>query len=259
MGRQILGAKAMLVAIGPSLYTFKWMALFRGKEILLLEDAAELLLQVRQVLEADGALIEDTRTVRSGLAAAHEMLPHLVIVDLNLVGSGGIQFLTEAKKLPRLAKIPILVLGKAREKDLILRATQLGAADCLLKPFSATLLIDKVEKLLTYNPYQLKRFAENERPRVRLTVPAEIVNVDEGGFLIEAPVMLGRESEIKLDAPLLDQLGCSNATTRSTTRAPRPAAQGGYVNEINLLGIGPKVAKAIRNFLRDRAEEGPRK
>lgn len=235
------------------------MGLFRGKEILLLEDAGDLLLQIRQVLEADGALVEDTKTARSGLAAANETLPHLIIVDLNLVGAAAVQFLTEVKKLPRLAKIPVLVLGKAREKEAILRATQLGAADCLLKPFNATLLIDKVEKLLTTNPYPTRRFGELERPQIRLTVPAEIVNVDEGGFLIEAPVMLGRETEIKLDAPLLEQLGCANATTRSTTRAPRPAAQGGYVNEINLLGIGPKVAKAIRSFLRDRAEEGSHK
>jgi DNA-binding response OmpR family regulator len=235
------------------------MALFRGKEVLLLEDAADLLLQIRQVLEADGALIEDTRTARSGIAAALESLPHLIIVDLNLVGAGALQFLTEVKKIPSLAKIPILVLGSAKEKEAIMKATQLGASDCLLKPFNATLLIDKIEKLLTSNPYLARKFAESERPQIRLTVPAEIVNVDESGFLIEAPVMLGRETEIKLDAPLLDQLGCANATTRSTTRAPRPAAQGGYVNEINLLGIGPKVAKAIRSFLRERAEESSHK
>jgi two-component system chemotaxis response regulator CheY len=232
------------------------MPLFRGKEILILEDAADLLLQMRQVLGADGALVEDTRTARSGLASAQEILPHLIIIDLALTGGGALQFLQDFKKLPHLGRIPLLVLGKAREKEIIVRATQLGAADCLLKPFTAALLIEKVEKLLIVNPYQPHRFEDADRLKVRITVPAEIVTMDEGGFRIEAPVMLGRESEIKIDAPLLDQLGCSNAHTRTTARAPRPAAQGGYLNEINLLGIGPKVAKTIREFLRERAAEG---
>jgi DNA-binding response OmpR family regulator len=232
------------------------MALFRGKEILVLEDAADLLLQIRQVLGADGALIEDTRTARSGLASAQENLPHLIIVDLALTGGGALHFLQDFRKLPHLSRIPILVLGKAREKEMIVRATQLGATDCLLKPFTASLLVEKVEKLLETNPYQPHRFEIADRARVRISVPAEIITVDESGFRIEAPVMLGRESEIKIDAPLLDQLGCSNAHTRTTSRAPRPAAQGGYLNEINLLGIGPKVAKTIRDFLRERAAEG---
>lgn len=232
------------------------MALFRGKEILVLEDAGDLMLQIRQVLGADGALVEDTRTARSGLASAQEILPHLIIIDLNLTGGGALQFLQDLKKVPHLAGIPLLVLGKAREKELIVRATQLGAADCLLKPFTAALLVEKVEKLLSINPYQPHRFAVSDRQKGRLTVPAEIVTMDEGGFRIEAPVMLGRESEIKVDAPLLDQLGCANAHTRTTARAPRPVAQGGYINEINLLGIGPKVAKMIREFLRERAAEG---
>lgn len=232
------------------------MALFRGKEILVIEDAADLLLQMRQVLGADGAVVEDTRTARSGLASAQEVLPHLIIVDLNLTGGGALQFLQDFKKLPHLSRIPILVLGKAREREAIMRATQMGATDCLLKPFTASLLVDKVEKLLETNPYQPHRFEAEDRCRVRLTVPAEIVSLDESGFRIDAPVMLGREIEVTVDAPLLEQLGCSSAHMRSTERAPRPAAQGGYINEINLLGIGPKVAKAIRDFLRERVAEG---
>jgi DNA-binding response OmpR family regulator len=233
------------------------MSLFRGKEILVLEDAADLLLQIRQVLGADGALVEDTRTARSGLAQAQEILPHLIIVDLNLTGGGALHFLQDFKKLPHLARIPILVLGKARERELIMRATQQGATDCLLKPFTATLLVEKVERLLLTNPYPPHRFEISDRPKARITVPAEILSLDESGFRIEAPVMLGRETEIKIEAPLLDQLGCSSAHTRTTERAPRPAPQGGYHNEINLLGIGPRVAKTIRDFLKGRAAEGP--
>lgn len=232
------------------------MALFRSKEILILEDAADLLLQMRQVLEADGALVEDARTAKSGLALATEMLPHLIIVDLNLTGMGAFQFLADLKKASRLGKIPLLVVGKSREKELIVRATQLGATDCLLKPFHAALLVDKVEKLLATNPYLPRKFEGTERPDMRITVPAEIVTVDERGFMIEAPVMLGREASVQLDAPLMEELGCTHATTRTTSRAPRPASKGGYVNEINLLGIAPKVAKAIRGYLRDRAAEG---
>lgn len=232
------------------------MPLFRGKEILVLGDAADLLLQIRQVLDVDGALVEDTRTARSGLVFAQEILPHLIIVDLNLTGRGAFQFLNDIKKVPHLARIPLLVLGKAREREMIVRATQLGATDCLLTPFTAALLVEKVEKLLSVNPYQPHRFDVTERPQGRLTVPVEIISLDESGFKIEAPVMLGRESGISVEAPLLEQLSCSNTHMRTTERTPRPVARGGYINEVNLLGIGPKVAKTIREYLRERAAEG---
>jgi CheY-like chemotaxis protein len=231
------------------------MALFRGKEILLIEDASDLQLQIRQVLEADGALVNDARTARSAMTALSETFPHLIVLDLGLAGSGALLFLAEMKKIPHFARIPILTLGKAREKEVIMRATQLGAADCLLKPFQATVLVQKVERLISVNPYAPRNYPPSQLPKCRVLVPAEIVTIGEGGFTIEAPAMLGCETEVRIDAPLLDQIGCSHATMRTTSMSPRPVRQGGYVNEINLLGIGPKVAKMIRTYLRSRTTE----
>ena len=92
------------------------MALFRGKEIVVIVDTADLMMQIRQVLEADGALLEEARTVRSALASASENLPHLIIADLNVTGGGALQFLAEVKKLPMLAKIPVLNSDRPAKK-----------------------------------------------------------------------------------------------------------------------------------------------
>ena len=108
-------------------------------------------------------------------------------------------------------------------------------------------------KLLATSSLLASQLRPGDR-RKRLDGAAEIVTVDESGFLIEAPVMLGRETEVKLDRRCSISWGVQ-CNTLTTSRAPRPAAQGGYVNEINLLGIGPKVAKAIRNYIRERADE----
>src|SRR5438128_1179360 len=105
------------------------MGSLSGFEIVLLEDSAELALQIRKILEADGALVTEARTARSGVAACVETYPHLVISDLSLIGHGGFQFLVEAKKLADIRRIPVLALGSPDDKQGILRAMRLGATD----------------------------------------------------------------------------------------------------------------------------------
>jgi CheY-like chemotaxis protein len=231
------------------------MGTLHGFEILLIEDAADLGSQIRRVLETHGATVSEARTARSGLVASIEVFPHLIVCDLGLVGAGGFQFLTELKRTPELAKVPVLALSGSGDKASILRAMSLGASSCLLKPVQANMLIQRVEKLLSDSAFGKMSFTVPERRHAQVTVPMEIIRVGEGGFTIEAPVSLGPELAVRLDSPLLQQLGCADVITRTTAQSARPVEEGGFINEINLLGVAPKVAKAIRTFLRGRPAE----
>src|SRR4051794_33503132 len=116
-----------------------------GTEILLIEDATELTKLYRRVLEADGATVHEASTAKSGIVAASELYPHLIVCDLGLMGHGAFQFLAALKKAQPLARIPLLTLSQATEKADILRARALGVEECLLKPFQASQLTARAQ------------------------------------------------------------------------------------------------------------------
>jgi DNA-binding response OmpR family regulator len=231
------------------------MATLQGIEILLIEDAADLALQMRRFLEGNGATVLTERTAKSGIAVAIEAFPHLIICDLGLAGGGGFQFISELKKTRGLSRVPILALTSGMDKSAILRALSIGAVDCLLKPFQTPVMLARALKLLEQSPFGTRKFAPTEYPVVSVTVPMEIHRVDECGFTVEAAVMLGPQQEVRLDSPLLEQLGCTGIVMRSSDDLARSAEGSGFSNEINLLGVSPKAAQAIRGFLRTRQSE----
>lgn len=224
------------------------MGSLSGFEIVLLEDSGEISARIRKLLEQEGAIIVEARTARSGIAACAEVYPHLVLCDLGMIGHGGFHFICEIKKHHALRAVPVLALSAPGDKAGILRGMQLGAADCLLKPLNAQLLMQKAARLLANTPYPGRGFGASDRPRASLTVPAEIVRAGEGGLAVEAPVALGREADVKLDSPLLAQFGLQDALLRTADAPALPCENGSYVNDLNLLGLDPRVAKAMRGI-----------
>ena len=71
-----------------------------------------------------------------------------VVSDINLPGMNGFELLAEIKKDATLRNTPVLmVAAQARRQD-ILQATALGAAGYVVKPFTKTILQDKVLVIL---------------------------------------------------------------------------------------------------------------
>ena len=71
--------------------------------------------------------------------------PRLVLLDLMLPGSDGIELMTE---LPELADLPIIFISGYGRDETIARAFESGAADYIVKPFSPTELVARVRVAL---------------------------------------------------------------------------------------------------------------
>ena len=86
------------------------------------------------------------------LARAREEHPDLVILDVMLPGRTGLELVGDLKADPVLAALPVLIVtseGKSSILDGLLAA---GAANVYTKPFSPTMLIDRVRQLLGEAP-----------------------------------------------------------------------------------------------------------
>ena len=72
--------------------------------------------------------------------------PALVLLDLVLPGTDGIALM---EQVPELADLPVIFISAYRRDETIARAFELGAADYVVKPFSATELVARVRAALS--------------------------------------------------------------------------------------------------------------
>ncbi len=74
-----------------------------------------------------------------------EEKPHLALLDLVLPGSDGIALMNDIRKT---ADVPVVFLSVYGQDETVARALDMGAADCVVKPFSPTELAARIRAAL---------------------------------------------------------------------------------------------------------------
>jgi two-component system, OmpR family, KDP operon response regulator KdpE len=109
--------------------------------VILIEDEVQIRRFVRAALEAEGWQVHEAETAKRGLADAGTRKPDLLIVDLGLPDSDGIDVIRDVRGW---SNVPIIVLSaRANEVDKV-AALDAGADDYLAKPFGLGELMARV-------------------------------------------------------------------------------------------------------------------
>ncbi|MEZ4587111.1 MAG: response regulator [Gemmatimonadales bacterium] len=115
-------------------------------QALVIEDDAFVAAMVKHRLTRAGFNVRSATTGTTGLAALKEAPTDLVVLDLNLPEVNGFQVLERLRADAEHHTTPVLILtASGAEKDLV-RAFALGADDYLVKPFSPTELLARVQR-----------------------------------------------------------------------------------------------------------------
>ncbi len=85
---------------------------------------------------------------REGLRAARRLRPEVVISDVMMPTMGGEELLRELRRQDGLAATPVILLTARADDELRVKLLRAGAADYLLKPFSAEELCARVATLV---------------------------------------------------------------------------------------------------------------
>ncbi len=113
--------------------------------ILVVDDDPQTLGYIRSILKDAGyyPLVTGNPKEVPGLIKSHN--PDLVLLDLLLPGTDGIELMQE---LPALVDRPVIFLSAYGRDETIVRALELGAADYVVKPFSPTELVARIRAAL---------------------------------------------------------------------------------------------------------------
>jgi phosphate regulon transcriptional regulator PhoB len=118
------------------------------RQILVVEDEADIRRLVRYNLEQEGYTVLEAADGEEALALAGKQRPHLVVLDLMLPGMNGLEVCRVLRAEERTAELPVLMLtARATEVDKVL-GLEIGGDDYVTKPFSPREVVARVKALL---------------------------------------------------------------------------------------------------------------
>ena len=113
--------------------------------ILAVDDDPQTLRFVRDALSNAGYTVTVTGDPEQVGRLVEEERPHLALLDLMLPGMDGIELM---ESVPELAHMPVIFLSGYGRDQVIARALEAGAEDYVVKPFSPTELVARVQTVL---------------------------------------------------------------------------------------------------------------
>jgi two-component system chemotaxis response regulator CheY len=120
----------------------------RTPRILVVDDATVVRLYYRQLLEADGYVVDEAINGVEGLEKALRHRFDLCIVDVNMPMMDGLEFLIALRRAPATQQMPALVTTTQASAGDRAAALAAGANDYLVKPVPQDLLALHVAALL---------------------------------------------------------------------------------------------------------------
>src|SRR6202166_3051846 len=115
------------------------------KKIVLIEDDADLYALLKYNLEKEGFTMAGAQTGKGAIELCRRERPDLILLDIMLPDSDGLDICKGIRAHSELAHIPVIFLtARASETDRIV-GLELGANDYIVKPFFVRELIARIK------------------------------------------------------------------------------------------------------------------
>ena len=119
-----------------------------NKTILNVEDNEYNLKIVRQLLSRTSYRLIEAVDGEQGVATAHNELPDLILMDIQLPKLSGLEATRRLRADPKTAQIPIIVITSFALSGDSEKAKDAGASAYLAKPYSPRELLQMIRKLV---------------------------------------------------------------------------------------------------------------
>ncbi|UCH44931.1 MAG: response regulator [Nitrospiraceae bacterium] len=192
------------------------------------------------------------KNVKSRLLESHH---DLIIYEREMPLMDGDEFLQWIKSQEAFVSVPVIIISSNRETDSLKKTIQLGADSCIIKPFTAESLVEKVSELLNgkgrkkFDRRKHLRYSIKGRVELRCergTYEGALMNICLGGLLIR----------FDGNSPLPQILDTIRAAAIPENKAPVEEIEG-YVTRIQAVDAmgGSKQVHIAVKFSDDRERE----
>ena len=205
--------------------------------VLYIDDNKDLLDFVSHKLSNDYSVFTSEGT--NAIEQAFELIPDIIICDLNLPEKNGFEICEILKKDLRTSHIPVLILTASDDQESYIKALESGADIFLTKPFNLKVLIQSI-KVLLFNREKLRFYYSNNI--------LNIVNKEEGGFGISEQDFLRKLNKL------------IETNIESSTYTVEELAKDLYISRVQLYRkvkaiFGISVSEHINNIRLEKSKE----
>jgi len=118
------------------------------ESVLVIEDEAELLEEVSDMLRFEGYKVLKAKCGEEGLELARENTPDIILCDIIMPGINGFDVLNELKSEDHNSLVPFIFMTAKTERVNLRLGMDMGADDYILKPFTRQELINSLDARL---------------------------------------------------------------------------------------------------------------
>jgi len=120
-------------------------------KILLIEDDKDIAEILKFNLVNEGYLFKYQENAQNIIKYIEQEKPHLILLDLMLPHTNGLDICKMLKKHKSLFSIPIIMLTAKSEDSDVITGLELGADDYVIKPFSVKVLLARIRNVIRKN------------------------------------------------------------------------------------------------------------
>ena len=121
------------------------------KKILVIEDEPDILEVIKFNLVKQSYIVKNSNDGESGLALARDKKFDLILLDLMLPGIHGLDVCRILKTDKLTSSVPIIIISALGQESDIVKGLETGADDYIKKPFSANILVARVNAVIRRN------------------------------------------------------------------------------------------------------------
>ena len=114
-------------------------------KVLVVDDEPDYLKIAARIAAKAGCAVVTAPAALPGVALAEKELPSLILLDVGLPDISGFEAARRLRKVPALAKTPIIFFTVRSELDMVSEGLKLGAAGYVLKPFDPDELLRRIK------------------------------------------------------------------------------------------------------------------
>ncbi|WP_278009869.1 hybrid sensor histidine kinase/response regulator transcription factor [Flavobacterium gyeonganense] len=198
--------------------------------LLVLEDNIDLVAFLKAKLSNEYVIY--TSDGSDAIEKAIEIIPDIIICDINLVDKDGYEISKELKKDLRSSHIPIIILTAQSNKESVLKGLQSGVDQYLTKPFSLSILKQSISSLL-FNREKLRYYYTNNIYRVE---PESKFGNQEQSFITKMNDIIKKNVENPKFSveDLADKLGVSRVQLYRKVKAIIGINISDHINNVKL-------------------------
>ncbi|MFN3741845.1 MAG: PleD family two-component system response regulator [Anaerolineales bacterium] len=114
---------------------------------LIIDDNRQTADALAQMLEVLGFETQLAYGPSSGMVLLGNLLPDLILLDINMPGIDGLEVLAYLRREPRLNTVPVIIVTSDDQPETRRRAFQVGAQGFILKPVTLDVIEAELKRL----------------------------------------------------------------------------------------------------------------